>query len=207
MTIHPRATDLPPSCAVAFKEWEGICSALLSGRQSLILRKGGIDEAAGEFRPEHTSFWLYPTRVHQEQQGLKPRECASPGNGEDECDQSVRLRGLAVVAFLGRVVDAGRLAMIDDMHIWTEDTVKKRFHYRTHGLWVLGVRIYRRDEPYLLPVTAEHAGCRSWVPCGIELSTRGLVPVLDDEEFDDRRKRLSAAIGTTDRGDARQEES
>ena len=34
--------NLPLSCAIAFKEWEGICAALAKGRQSMILRKGHL---------------------------------------------------------------------------------------------------------------------------------------------------------------------
>ncbi len=56
-------SGIPESCAVAFKEWADVCAALLDGRQSLILRKGGIEEGPGGFRPEHAAFWLYPTRT------------------------------------------------------------------------------------------------------------------------------------------------
>src|SRR5437868_5081994 len=56
---------------IAFKEWAVICRALAEGRQSLILRKGGIAEAGGQFRPEHHRFWLYPTFVHEKPEGIK----------------------------------------------------------------------------------------------------------------------------------------
>ena len=54
----------------AFKEWAVICRALAEGRQSLILRKGGIAEEGGRFRVEHTGFWLYPTYAHQQKAGI-----------------------------------------------------------------------------------------------------------------------------------------
>ena len=38
---------------VAFKEWAVVCQALAAGRQSVILRKGGIAEEGGIFRPEY----------------------------------------------------------------------------------------------------------------------------------------------------------
>ena len=56
----------------AFKEWDVICRALADGKQALILRKGGIAEEGGVFRPEHTRFWLYPTYLHQQRDGVKP---------------------------------------------------------------------------------------------------------------------------------------
>ena len=62
---------LPETCAIAFKEWDSIRAALVQGRQSILLRKGGIDENLGGFRPEHDSFWIYPTYVHQSTQGVR----------------------------------------------------------------------------------------------------------------------------------------
>src|SRR5262249_28815329 len=56
---------------IAFKEWAAGCPALALGRQSIILRKGGIAELGGSFEPEHNRFWLYPTYVHQQHGGLK----------------------------------------------------------------------------------------------------------------------------------------
>ena len=47
---------LPDDCAIAFKEWAGVCQALGDGRQTIIVRKGGIDEGPAGFRPEHRGF-------------------------------------------------------------------------------------------------------------------------------------------------------
>ena len=46
--------------------------ALAAGRQSVILRKGGIAEEGGAFRPEHAEFLLYPTFFHEHRAGVKP---------------------------------------------------------------------------------------------------------------------------------------
>ena len=54
----------------AFKEWAVICEALAQGQQAIILRKGGIAEHDDEFRVEQTRFWLYPTYVHQQKDGI-----------------------------------------------------------------------------------------------------------------------------------------
>ena len=55
-----------PANEWAFKEWAVVCAALASGRQSVILRKGGIHEGRDGFRVDHREFWLFPTRFHQE---------------------------------------------------------------------------------------------------------------------------------------------
>src|SRR5438046_1731650 len=63
--------DEPSVLQHAFKEWAVICAALGQGLQSLILRKGGIDEQTGQFAVEQTRFWLYPTFVHQQNDGIQ----------------------------------------------------------------------------------------------------------------------------------------
>ncbi|HEY2154231.1 MAG TPA: DUF1802 family protein, partial [Isosphaeraceae bacterium] len=135
---------VPESCAIAFKEWAGVCDALASGRQSLILRKGGIEEGPRGFVPEHPAFWLYPTFVHEGEQGLNvgaaTRKPTDPG--------VVPVGALAVVESVDRVDDLETLLGLDALHAWTEETVRKRFAYRKPGLWVLGVRVYKRDEPW-----------------------------------------------------------
>jgi len=59
---------------IALKEWAVVCRALERGRQILLLRKGGIYEAAGEFELEHRRFLLFPTYLHQKIEMLKTGE-------------------------------------------------------------------------------------------------------------------------------------
>lgn len=189
------AASLPGTCAVAFKEWAGVCAALAEGRQSIILRKGGIAEDAGVFTPEHPVFWLYPTHLHEGQQGLKPDAPvlhATPG-----AHNQVPIRTLAAVESVDFVQDTGILPALDAFHVWTSDTVFKRFHYRTPGLWVLSLRVYTTAEPVRLRVTAEHTGCKTWVPLETPLPTFGLSAVLDDAEATHRRDRLAAVLHAT----------
>ena len=58
--------------SVGFKEWQVVCDALASGRQTVILRKGGIHEGRAGFSFAHESFYLFPTRFHA--QGEHVRE-------------------------------------------------------------------------------------------------------------------------------------
>jgi hypothetical protein len=185
---HP---DLPDTLAIAFKEWAGVCDALVSGRQAIILRKGGIEEGPRGFVPEHRAFWLYPTFVHEGEQGLKVRAATSrpadPG--------VVPIGALALVESVDRVDDLDILLGLDPLHAWTEETVRKRFDYRRPGLWVLGVRVYRRGEPWRVDVTPAQLGCKSWVPLEVPLSTAGLTPARSEVEAEADRNRLAAALG------------
>jgi hypothetical protein len=196
MIRHQPARPLPPACSIAFKEWAGVCRAIGSGRQSLILRKGGIAEGPGGFAPEHDRFWLYPTGVHEAQQGLRE----DPGEAEAAGPDSVPIDVLAEVAAVVRVERAEALDALEPYHVWTAETVRKRFAYRRPGLWALVVRARRRAEPARLEVTAEQAGCRTWVDLPRALATGGLRPALDDEEFARRASAIAAALAEAEGG-------
>jgi hypothetical protein len=182
---------LPDACSIAFKEWAGVCDALASGRQAIILRKGGIEEGPRGFVPEHPVFWLYPTFVHESEQGLKvASESSRPAD-----PGVVPIGALAVVEAVDRVDDLDVLLGLDGLHVWTEETVRKRFAYRRPGLWVLGVRVYRRDTPWTVEVTPEQLGCKTWVPLETPLATSGLAPARSDPEAAGDRARLADALG------------
>src|SRR4029077_8093936 len=52
--------------SVGFKEWAVVCEALGRGRQSIILRKGGIAEGRDGFLFKHQEFFLFPTWFHEQ---------------------------------------------------------------------------------------------------------------------------------------------
>jgi len=56
----------------AFKEWAVVVDALGAGDQILIIRKGGISESRGGFKPEHPAFLLFSTRYHQQRESVVP---------------------------------------------------------------------------------------------------------------------------------------
>jgi hypothetical protein len=189
--------DRPETCAVAFKEWQGICAALIAGRQTIIARKGGIDEIAGpgNFAPEHAEFWLYPTWVHQAEQGLRI-DSAAPGASEPRPPADhVPIGALIRAELIGRIDSERGLPAIEEFHIYTPETILKRFHYRRPGIWVLAARVWKRDAPFALSVTPEHAGCKTWVFLDEPLSTSGLTPAIEDGEWSVVCDRLRSILG------------
>lgn len=180
----------------AFKEWALICQALAEGRQALIVRKGGIAESTGEFQLEHTRFWLFPTYVHQQRSGIKPEALPLLERVETERPPSgiIRLGHFAEVAGVYRLHDMVGALRIRNLHWWSDETVHARFAYRAPGLYVLPVRVYRARQVTELSDTAAYAGCRSWVELERELPTEGAVPVLNDAEFDELRRRLDQLL-------------
>jgi hypothetical protein len=166
----------------ASKEWAVTCEALATGRQSLLLRKGGIHERNGRFEVEHGEFWLFPTRFHQNPDEV--REDARPllqqVANELPPSGSVRLSLYAVVEEVIELSQEPLLPRLANLQILAEETLVERFHYRRPGLYVLPVRIYRRVEPLTLADTPQFAGCRTWVDLGQDLGTNALIPVLSD---------------------------
>lgn len=165
----------------AFKEWATVCAALLAGRQSLILRKGGIHEGRDGFQVEHPEFWLFATGFHQQPEALTHEATdftALPLPPEG----TVCLPGYVTVEAVEEIRDPTILPRLTGQHVWSHRTVNDRFHYRTPGLFVLMVRIYRPETPLVLPDSPHFGGCRSWVDLPSELPTAGLVPVLNDAE-------------------------
>lgn len=173
-----------PTLSIAFKEWAVVCRALANGRQSLILRKGGIAEDGGTFRPEHSEFLLYPTYFHEQRSGVKPEflpileeaEAAKPPIGEIGFTHFVRVESVS------QVMDLASTAALDSLHIWTSDVVKQRFHYRTPGLFVLNVRVFRLAAPAVRPERPEYAGCKTWVTLDRPVSIDDAVPVPERKQ-------------------------
>jgi hypothetical protein len=169
----------------AFKEWAVICEALAQGKQALILRKGGIDEATGEFQLEQRRFWLFPTYLHQQESGI--REDASPllqkVLAERPAAGLVRLSHFAEVTGIYHVHRLAPALLLGHLHLWSDETVEKRFAYRTPGLYVLTVRVYRLPRAHEIADTPHYQGCRSWVELDEALSTDGAMPVLSDDAY------------------------
>jgi len=183
----------------AFKEWAVICRALALGKQSIILRKGGIAEDAGEFVIEHKRFWLFPTYTHQQQGGI--REEALPLLQEAEAEKPapghVRLSHWAEVTGIYHVHDVTAALLLAHLHFWTEDTVRKRFAYGTPGLYVLAARIYRAPEAQEIVDTPLYQGCKSWVELDAPLSTESSTPVLADKDYQDVKWNLEMLLSPT----------
>ena len=151
---------------IAFKEWAVVCRAIGEGQQTVILRKGGIAETGGVFRPEHDRFWLYPTYFHEQQQkGIRPEfqplleaaEAARPAPGTIDFRFWVEV---TAVQFLDQL-DAA--LALEPHHIWSTETVRQRFHYRTPGLYALTMQAYEMPATLVIPEHPAYAGCKTWV--------------------------------------------
>jgi HPt (histidine-containing phosphotransfer) domain-containing protein len=190
---------MPPSSAVALKEWAAVCQALAAGRQTILLRKGGIAEGPGGFRPEHAEFWLLPTWFHERPEALKPddRRFFAAVESPPSADRvPIELFARVIeVHFLNR---AESLVPLAGEHVYGEQTVLDRFHYRRPGLWLLMLEVLRAPAAMELATWPELAGCHSWVDLPGPLPTAGLTPVLDPAALAAQVARLRAIIAPAD---------
>jgi hypothetical protein len=149
----------------AFKEWAAICRALATGRQDVILRKGGIVEDGGEFRPDHASFRLFPTFLHQAPESLVPeaRDLLVGIDDDRPAEGTVLFRHAATVREARRVLKFDDLAAYRGRHVWSDEVVAERFHRWKDELHVLVVDVAPLPSPITLPWHESYGGCRSWV--------------------------------------------
>ena len=183
----------------AFKEWAVICAALAQGKQSLILRKGGIAESSGEFCIEQSRFWLFPTYTHQQHNGVVQK--AAPLLDEVEKTKPptgiVRLSHWAEVTGIYHLHDELPALLLAHLHLWSDATVRQRFAYRTPGLFVLAVRVYQAPQVTELADTPAYQGCKSWVRLDRTLPTEGSTPVLSDARYANLQRQLNLLLTPT----------
>ena len=194
---------LPAVSSLALKEWAVAVNALASGKQIMVLRKGGIHRDDKEFRVVHPEFLLFPTYEHQKVellQGEYHRDLAETLDQDD-------VGGLVTLSCWGEVTDTFELRdekalqRLSPYHIWTIDYAAKRLHWRPkHPLTVILLRVRQLRQPQALPLLDEYEGCKSWVDLRQEVPLGYLDPVLSNDDYEKKadaiRQTLAGAMAT-----------
>ncbi|MGH3959183.1 DUF1802 family protein [Mycobacterium sp.] len=178
----------------ALKEWSAVVHALLDGRQTVLLRKGGIHEK--RFDVAADEFVLFPTIEHSHAQRVRPehRDLFAAASA-DSTDDRVILRAAAKVVAVVPVNSPERLGEIEDLHVWTADSVRAdRLDFRPkHRLAVLVVQAMPLVEPVRLSRTPDYAGCISWLQ--VPVTPRLAKPVHDDAALQRVADRVRDTVG------------
>lgn len=151
---------------VAFKEWQVVCDALASGRQAILLRKGGIHEGREGFSFAHESFFLFPTHFHA--QGDQVREGNVIPRNEWQPGDPVTITHHAKALWAITLTDWQRVAALEPFHIYSEATVRDRFDWKGRGMAAGSIHVALVDvrelaEPWTFPYETRYGGCRSWL--------------------------------------------
>lgn len=154
------------SAVIGFKEWQVVCDALAAGRQSILLRKGGIHEGRQGFSFAHESFFLFPTRFHA--QADQVREGAVHVMPEWQPGEVIRITHHAEAARAITLTDWEKVAALEPFHIYSQQTVRDRFDWEGKGMasgsiHLAVMRIRELAEPWEFPYEAKYGGCRSWI--------------------------------------------
>jgi len=186
---------------LALKEWAIICRALEEGKQSILLRKGGVLEYKKGFEISQKIFLLYPTFEHQSKEYLQPNYLENFEllvEGKDSITNNDKLNTIRIVASIEEIhefCDETTLSKLEKYHIWNERYVQSRMNYNPKKpMNALFLRVYKLPKPISIDVKPEWAGCKSWIE--IELSKRygdsyGNIkellnecePVIDKDDF------------------------
>lgn len=182
----------------AFKEWAVSCEALQTGRQILLVRKGGIREEGGVFRIADPEFCLLPTYEHQDARLLQPE--LTPRLQEIEAEprdpRQVVISSYAVVDTILEAKDEAQVNGAASDHIWNAEYVRQRFDFNPYDpLYLLVLRIYNLPALETLPMRPDYAGCRSWVTLERSIAVSGATPALSDADFFERREKLLKQLG------------
>jgi hypothetical protein len=182
--------------SLALKEWAVIVHALGIGKQTLLLRKGGLHERHGRFAIEPTEFFLFPTYVHQMAPGVISEILQDLGiDTHPPPIDEICITHYATVHEMLWLDTLDRTATLAGLHCWTADTITQRFAYgKSLGLHLFVLRVYQLPQPHMLPKLTRYGGCRSWVTLAESLSTLGATPVLSDEVFAEQLQEIHTRL-------------
>lgn len=169
----------------AVKEWAVAVKALEAGKMILLLRKGGIRELEHRFRVEHQQVLLYPTYEHQKSHLLKANysEQIIPVTSGWH-PKKVTVSSWAEITDVFSVDDELIVQQLLDYHIWNEQFVTERFHWKPRQpLYLLLLRVYKLPQSLLINYSQEYGGCKSWINLSEPISLQGSIPVIDESDY------------------------
>ena len=176
------------------KEWATVIKALENGKQTIILRKGGILETASGFNIESKKFLLFPTWEHQETKHVKPEFHGFLKNVLDNKPDE----GFNKISSYAEVLDEKDIetkTIIDklsEFHVWSDSYIEERRNWKPEKpLKVVFLRTYKIPE-IRIALKPEFEGCKSW----IELNSNQISgqSVLTDLEIETELKKFMEIV-------------
>jgi hypothetical protein len=210
---------------IALKEWAIICKALEDGRQTLLLRKGGILEYRKGFEVKHSEFLLYPTFEHQSMNSIKTEykeklnEIVDQNkhikNGINDDDKNYVINNTNIIKLFAKVEDVVEitdktiLSNLRDHHIWSDEYVTMRMNYNPNKpISILLLRIYKMKDPLIIDIKDQWSGCKSWIDIEKDTDIQNfnnletlvnekplIDPVLNDDIFYEYINKIRKVIG------------
>jgi hypothetical protein len=176
--------------SVGFKEWALVCEALGTGKQSILLRKGGIAEGREGFGFRHPEFFLFPTFFHEQLVKVRDSGAVIPAQRAGE----IEVRYFAKLDAQREITSWSVAADLAPFHVLEESVVRERFEYKDAGLHVALVRVFRLEPSWVFPDKPAYGGCRSWVDLPACPEGTGFEPVLSAQQHGEIARRFQAIV-------------
>jgi hypothetical protein len=177
--------------SIGFKEWSLVCDALGRGRQSVILRKGGIAEGRGGFSFRHGEFFLFPTFFHEQIAKVRIAGADIPVPGS-----TIAIRWYAKVERALRIDSLAIAEALALLHILSAEVVRERFGYKGDGLNVAFVRVFEISPVWILQNEKRFSGCRSWIDLPPQPEMK-MQPVVDAPTHEKLRAEFDQIVSSS----------
>jgi len=173
----------------ALKEWATVVRALEAGDQTVLLRKGGILEAASGFVIESKKFFLFPTFEHQSLDNIKPQFARYLDVVKDRPDEGQNvITSYAEVVAEADLASLEKISALSEFHIWSDPYIKARVSWMPQKtLKAVLLRTYKIPAVHI-PIKPEYHGCKSWID--INANPEAGIPVLSESEIKVRLERF-----------------
>ena len=178
----------------ALKEWATIVKALENGKQTIILRKGGILETASGFEIIAKKFLLFPTWEHQEIKHVKPEY----HNLLNQTLDNKPKEGYNTITSIAEVLDHKDISsnkIIDDLspfHVWSDEYIKERINWMPEKpLKAIFLKVHTFPQ-IEIPLQSDFEGCKSWIE--LNSNQNSGQSVLTNQEINNELKKFREIV-------------
>ena len=176
------------------KEWATVIKALEQGKQTVILRKGGILETASGFNIESKKFFLFPTWEHQETKHVKPEFHDFLNNVLDNKPNEGfnKISSYAEVMYEKDVEDEEVINNLSEFHVWSDSYIQERRNWKPEKpMKAVFLRTVKIAE-FNLPLEAKFSGCKSWIELNSNFETGE--SSLSDNEIEKKLQKFKEIV-------------
>ena len=178
----------------ALKEWATVVKALEQGKQTVILRKGGILETASGFNIESKKFFLFPTWEHQETKHVKPEFHDFLNNvlNKRPNEGFNKISSYAEVMYEKDVEDEEIINNLTEFHVWSDSYIQERRNWKPEKpMKVVFLRTVKIPE-FNLPLEAKFSGCKSWIELNSDFESGETA--LSDNEINEKLQKFKEIV-------------
>ena len=178
----------------ALKEWATVVKALEQGKQTVILRKGGILETASGFNIESKKFFLFPTWEHQETKHVKPEFHDFLNNVLDNKpnENFNKISSYAEILYEKDIEDNEIIRNLSSFHVWSDSYIQERRNWKPEkpmkAVFLKTVKI----PEFNLPLKPEFSGCKSWIELNSNFESGELA--LSDNEINGKLEKFKEIV-------------